>query len=73
MNEDGKVTINGKEYDFVELEDTEQYYVKQVQDLKARIAEAKFRIDQLSTAENAYTKALVDSVEKDKTETNTGE
>ena len=73
MSEDNKVTINGKEYDFVELEDNEQYYVNQVRNLKARIAEARFNIDQLVAAEDAFTKALITSVEAEKTETETGE
>jgi len=73
VSEDNKVTINGKEYDFVELEDNEQYYVNQVRNLKARIAEARFNIDQLVAAEDAFTKALITSVEAEKTETETGE
>ena len=73
MSDDNKVTINGKEYDLVELEDNEQYYVNQVRNLKARIAEARFNIDQLVAAEDAFTKALITSVEAEKTETETGE
>jgi len=73
VSDDNKVTINGKEYDLVELEDNEQYYVNQVRNLKARIAEARFNIDQLVAAEDAFTKALITSVEAEKTETETGE
>jgi hypothetical protein len=63
-----KITINEKEYDFQELEDNEQYYVNQVRSLKARIAEARFNMDQLVAAEDAFTKALIASVEAEKTE-----
>ncbi len=63
-----KITINEKEYDFQELEDKEQYYVNQVRSLKARISEARFNMDQLVAAEDAFTKALIASVEAEKTD-----
>jgi len=69
MVEENKVTINGKEYDYVELEENEQYYVNQVRNLKARIAEARFNIDQLVAAENTFTETLIASVEAEKPET----
>ena len=66
MEEQNKVTLNGKEYDFLELEDNEQYFVNQLRDLKSRIIQAKFNLDQLVMAENAFTSALITSVESEK-------
>ena len=66
MEEQSKVTLNGKEYDFLELEDNEQYFVNQLRDLKSRIVQAKFNLDQLVMAENAFTSALITSVESEK-------
>lgn len=66
MEEQNKVTLNGKDYDFLELEDNEQYFVNQLRDLKSRIVQAKFNLDQLVMAENAFTSALITSVESDK-------
>ena len=66
MEEQNKVTINSKEYDFIELEDNEQYFVNQLRDLKSRIVQAKFNLDQLVMAENAFTSALITSVESEK-------
>tara|TARA_R110002167_G_scaffold245751_1_gene451150 strand:+ start:242 stop:457 length:216 start_codon:yes stop_codon:yes gene_type:complete len=66
MEEQNKVTLNGKEYDFLELEDNEQYFVNQLRDLKSRIVQAKFNLDQLVMAENAFTSALITSVESEK-------
>lgn len=66
MEEQNKVTINSKEYDFLELEDNEQYFVNQLRDLKSRIVQAKFNLDQLVMAENAFTSALITSVESEK-------
>jgi hypothetical protein len=73
MEEQNKITINNKEYDFVELEDNQQYFVNQVRSLKARIAEARFNLDQLVAAEDAFTKALVTSVETPEAEETTKE
>lgn len=66
MEEQNKVTLNGKEYDFLELEDNEQYFVNQLRDLKSRVVQAKFNLDQLVMAENAFTSALITSVESEK-------
>ncbi len=66
MEEQNKVTLNGKDYDFLELEDNEQYFVNQLRDLKSRIVQAKFNLDQLVMAENAFTSALITSVESEK-------
>ena len=66
MEEQNKVTINSKEYDFLELEDNEQYFVNQLRDLKSRIVQAKFNLDQLVMAENAFTSSLITSVESEK-------
>ena len=58
------ITINDTEYQYAELEDNQQYYVNQIRSLKARIAEAKFNLDQLVVAEDTFTKMLVASVEQ---------
>jgi beta-xylosidase len=65
MEEQNKITINDKEYDYVELEENQQYYVNQVRNLKARIAESKFNLDQLVAAEDAFSKALIASVQEE--------
>lgn len=58
------ITINDTEYQYAELEDNQQYYVNQIRSLKARIAEAKFNLDQLVVAEDTFTKMLVTSIEQ---------
>lgn len=65
MEEQNKITINDKEYDYVELEENQQYYVNQVRNLKARIAESKFNLDQLVAAEDAFSKALIASLQEE--------
>ena len=74
MNDEKQmITIDGKEYDFDELENNEQYLVNQIRDLNTKIAQAQFGLDQLSAAQNAFTKALVDSVNTNDKESNDAE
>jgi hypothetical protein len=70
MTEQNKITINETEYDFADLDEQSQYFVNQVRNLKGRIAEARFNIDQLVAAEDAFSKALIASVQE-QTETTT--
>jgi hypothetical protein len=71
MAEQNKITINETEYDFADLGEQSQYFVNQVRNLKGRIAEARFSIDQLIAAEDAFSKALIASVEQVEEETPT--
>ena len=64
MTEQNKITINETEYDFADLGEQSQYFVNQVRNLKARIAGARFSIHQLVAAEDAFSKALIASVEQ---------
>ena len=64
MTEKNKITINETEYNFDDLGEQSQYFVNQVRNLKGRIAEARFNLDQLVAAEDAFSKALIASVEK---------
>tara|TARA_R100001440_G_scaffold31260_1_gene49617 strand:+ start:78 stop:299 length:222 start_codon:yes stop_codon:yes gene_type:complete len=71
MAEQNKITINETEYDFADLGEQSQYFVNQVRNLKGRIAEARFNIDQLVAAEDAFSKALIASLEQVEEETPT--
>jgi len=68
MEQENKITIDEKEYDFDALGEQAQYFVNQVRNLKARIAEARFNLDQMVAAEDAFTKALVASVQASEVE-----
>ena len=61
--ESTKITINEKEYEIDSLDEQEKYFVHQVNTLRQRIAEARFNLDQMVAAEDAFTKALVASVQ----------
>lgn len=56
------ITIDGKEYDFEELEDNQKGMVNHVSSLNSKIVQARFDLDQLQVAQNAFTKMLIDSV-----------
>jgi len=62
------ITIDGKEYDYDELENNEQYLVNQIRDLNAKIAQAQFGLDQLRVAQDSFTKILIASVNEPKNE-----
>jgi hypothetical protein len=69
MNDEKQmITIDGKEYDYDELENNEQYLVNQIRDLNAKIAQAQFGLDQLRVAQDSFTKMLIASVNEPKNE-----
>lgn len=65
MTEENKITINDTEYDVESLDDRQKYLIQQVNNLRGRIAEARFNLDQMIAAENSFTNTLVESVKKE--------
>ena len=61
-DENRTITIDGKEYDYEELEDNQKSMVNQVINLNNKVAQARFDLDQLTVAQDAFTKMLVASV-----------
>jgi hypothetical protein len=61
-DENRMITIDGKEYDFEELEDNQKAMVNHVASLNNKIAQARFDLDQLQVAQDAFSKMLVASV-----------
>lgn len=63
MTEENRtITIDGKEYDYEELEDNQKSMVNQVINLNNKVAQARFDLDQLTVAQDAFSKMLVASV-----------
>jgi hypothetical protein len=74
MNDDNQmITIDGKEYDFEELEDNQKAMVNHVASLNSKTAQARFDLDQLVVAQDAFTKMLVASVNETQSKTDSGE
>jgi len=65
VTEEDKITINDTEYDVESLDDHQKYLIQQVKNLRARIAEARFNLDQMIAAENSFTNTLVESVKEE--------
>ena len=72
MTEEQKdiIIIDDTEYEFDSLEDKQKYIVNQIRDLNVKVAQAQFSIDQLRTAQNAFTNMLVSSVKEESVDTN---
>ena len=68
MTDKNTITYNEKEYDVSDLDDTETYLYAQVRTLRKRIADARFDLDQLVAAENAFANTLVNSLTKENTD-----
>ena len=56
------ITINGVEYPYVELEDAQQYMVNQIRSLNAKILKARFELEQIKIAHEAFSSQLIQSV-----------
>ena len=72
MSEEQKdiIVIDGTEYEFDTLEDKQKYIVYQIRDLNGKVAQAQFGIDQLRTAQSAFTNMLVSSIKEESVDTN---
>jgi len=63
MSESNVVTIAGKEYEESSLDDQQMYLINQIRDLQAKAANLRFQLDQVQVAQDAFTTALIQSVE----------
>lgn len=59
---DNVITIDGQEYDPNDLDENENYLIAQIKDLQAKSAKIRFDLDQVTTAQNAFTNHLIRSI-----------
>ena len=59
------ITINGKEYNQEDLDDSQTYLIKQIKDLQAKSANLRFQLDQVSVAQSAFTNSLIQSLKNE--------
>jgi hypothetical protein len=64
MSESNVVTIAGKEYEESNLDDQQMYLINQIRDLQAKAGSLRFQLDQVQVAQDAFTTALIQSVEE---------
>jgi len=57
------ITINGKEYEESTMDGQQIYLINQIRDLQTKAASLRFQLDQVQVAQDAFTTALIQSVE----------
>ena len=57
------ISIDGKDYTEDQLTDNQKYFINQINDLQVKTNQAKFQLDQLSAAKDAFTQQLIKSLE----------
>ncbi len=60
---DNVISINGIKHDTESMTDQQKYLVNQIRDLQTRAGALRFQLDQVQVAQDAFTKALIESVE----------
>ena len=60
------VIIDDKEYKIEDFNKEQAYFVSQIRDLQTKAANLRFQIDQVTTAEKAFTSSLVKSLTEEK-------
>ena len=59
------INIDGKEYKQEDLDDSQTYLIKQINDLQAKSANLRFQLDQVSVAQSAFTNSLITSLKNE--------
>jgi hypothetical protein len=59
------ITIDGTEYSQEDLDDSQTYLIKQINDLQAKSANLRFQLDQVSVAQSAFTNSLIQSLKNE--------
>ena len=59
------INIDGKEYNQEDLDDSQTYLIKQINDLQAKSANLRFQLDQVSVAQSAFTNSLIQSLKNE--------
>ena len=63
-NKSNVITINGKEYKQEDLNYQQNYAIAQIKDLQGKANDLKFQLDQVQASLDAFTNALIKSVEE---------
>lgn len=58
------ITINGKEYQESTMDGQQMYLINQIRDLQAKAGSFRFQLDQVQVAQDAFTTALIKTVEE---------
>jgi len=58
------ITINGKEYEESTMDSQQIYLINQIRDLQSKAGSLRFQLDQVQVAQDAFTTALIKTVEE---------
>ena len=61
---DNVININGTEHKIDAMTDPQKYIIRQIRELQAQEERLAFQIDPIRVAKNAYTNALIKSLEE---------
>ena len=64
MSDENVITIDGTEYTNADLSNEQKYLIAQIKDLQTKAQNVRFQLDQLTVAKDAFTNALMKSVEE---------
>ena len=67
------INIDGKEYKQEDLDDSQTYLIKQINDLQAKSTSLRFQLDQVSVAQSAFTNSLIASLKNEEVVENMNE
>jgi hypothetical protein len=64
MSESNVITIAGKEYEESAMDAQQMYLINQIRDLQSKAGSLRFQLDQVQVAQDAFTTALIKTVEE---------
>jgi hypothetical protein len=64
MSESNVITIAGKEYEESAMDAQQMYLINQIRDLQVKAGSLRFQLDQVQVAQDAFTTALIKTVEE---------
>ena len=59
------IEIDGVKHDVDSMTDEQKYFISQIQDLQKRAAQLRFSMDQLTVAQDVFTKNLMSSLQQE--------
>lgn len=66
------ITIDGKEYATEDMDEQQTYLINQIRSCQQKAANIRFELDQVIAAQNAFTNALIQSVQTEEAQAEVG-
>ena len=66
------ITINGKEYKPEDMNEQQTYLINQIRSCQNKAANMRFDLDQMIAAQNAFTNALIQSMQTEEAQAEVG-